>query len=576
MISVQGSYRTLLAKVARGEEFCDLCLKDVQVVNCINGKIEKCDVAIYGGFIAALGKGFKSKKEMDCRGLYLSPSFIDAHIHIESTMLLPREFARAVVPRGTGGVISDPHEIANCLGVKGVEFMLSASSNLPMAFYYTAPSCVPATHLETSGATLASNDVEEILKKEGIVALGEMMNFPGVILGDKEVHAKLDVARTLGFPIDGHSPGLLGNDLCAYVGAGIDSDHECTTVKEAEEKLSRGMYLFLREGTSEKNLLDLLPVVNEKTLPFCCLVSDDRHPDDLIDLGHMDYLLKTAVDGGLDPISALSMVTLNPARRFGLRQNGLVVPGFYADLVLLKDLSKFSVEATFFRGHMVAKGGALCVDLPHKEYDSSVIKAINVKGKLDFKIKAKGDRARVIGINKGQIVTEELVFPVKREGEFAISDLDRDILKIAVIERHHGTGNIAFGFVNGFGLKKGAIASTVAHDSHNIIVTGVDDVSMKIAVEALIDVGGGLSVSDAGGVKALLPLPVSGLMSMEPLLKVREQMDEILLAVKSIGCKIENPFMILSFLALPVIPKLKLTDKGIVDVEKFDYVSLFL
>ncbi len=563
-----------LASVAQGQEKADLCLRNGRIVNCMTGEIEELDVAVAEGFIAAVGKGFDADETLDCDGLFISPGFIDGHIHIESTLLSPVEFAKAVIPRGTLAVIADPHEIANCLGTEGVEYMLQASRDLPMAISFAAPSCVPATHLETSGAELDHHAIDFLLGLDGVIALGEMMNFPGVVFSDPEVEAKLQVARQKGVPIDGHAPGLSGDSLCAYISAGIDSDHECTVVPEAREKLARGMWLFLRQGTAEKNLVDLLPAVTQATMSRCCLVSDDRHPDDLMDLGHMDYSLRVAVEAGADPVDAIAMVTLNPSRRFGLKYSGAVAPGRYADLVLLKDLKAFEVTRTIFRGRTVAIDGSMTADCVAKDLPSARDFNLDTSA-LDFSIEAQGSRARIIGVVEDQIVTENLEMQVPVKEGLVQPDLENDIIKLFVLERHHGTGNVGKGLVKGIGLKKGAIASSVAHDSHNLIVAGCDDNAMQHAARAVAESGGGLCVADAGGVMAIIPLPVAGLMSDRGLAEVRKDTDRVIQAARSLGAIPRNPFMTLSFLALPVIPSLKLTDRGLVDVEKFSFVPLF-
>ena len=563
-----------LAAVVLGKKPADLCLKNGRVVNCLTGNIEELDIAISDGFIAGTGREFQAEKYLDCEGLFISPGFIDGHIHIESTLLTPLEFARAVVPRGTTAVVADPHEIANCLGVEGVEYMLRASRRLPMSMYFTAPSCVPATHLETSGAELGPGEIDALFRDDRVIALGEMMNFPGVIFSDPAVEAKLYAARKRGIPIDGHSPGLSGKDLCAYISAGIDSDHECTTASEAEEKLAKGMWLFLRQGTAEKNLVDLLPAVTPVTRSRCCLVSDDRHPDDLMDHGHMDYSLKTAVEAGTDPMTALTMATINPARRFGLKNSGAIAPGYFADLVILKNLEQFQVVSTIFRGRTVATEGSLSFDSAGVDVPSP--RDFNLDpSSIDFGLKAEGNRARVIGTVEGQLITRHLKLEIPVKDGLVQPDLENDIIKLFVIERHHGSGNTGKGLVSGLGLKRGAIASSVAHDSHNLIVAGVDEKAMANAVTAITEQGGGLCAADSNGIISILPLPVAGLMSDRPLEEVRRNADQVIKAAKSLGALPENPFMTLSFLALPVIPSLKLTDKGLVDVEKFRFVPLF-
>ena len=579
----KGLSRERLGPVALGREYADICLHNCRIVDLTSSKIIDGDIAIKDGLIAAIGGGFKAKEEIDCNGGYICPSFIDAHIHIESTLLTPLEFSKAVVPHGTGAVVADPHEIANCNGLDGIYYMIETTKGLPIDFYFTAPSCVPATHLETSGARLGPGEIEKILRMERVVALGELMNFPGVIEGDEEVWQKIKLAHRLSVPIDGHAPKVTGNRLCAYVGAGIDSDHECTEVGEAEEKLSLGMYLYLREGTTEKNLKELLPVVTSSNAHRCCIVSDDRHPYDLIRDGHLDHMLKIAVKEGLDPFRALSMVTINPALRYGIKGKGLVAPGFFADLVMLKDLEDFSVEWTMYRGDMVYQNGQLkkalfeVLETPWIRAKEEVNIPLRIDiSSLDFVVPLKGKKIRVIGIVEGQIITQHLIMDVKGRNGEAISDSKRDILKIAVVERHGKNGNVGIGFVHGFGLKEGAIASTVAHDSHNFIVTGVDDRSMKRAVAALVDSGGGLCVTRGEEVLAHLPLPVAGLMTSKPVEEVAKALSDLMFQSQAIGANIENPFMALSFLALPVIPHLKITDMGLVDVDLFEIVPLFI
>ncbi len=564
-----------IIRYGRGEEIADLLLKNGKVINVFTGEIIQTDIAVAGGIIVGLGKGYDAVNMIDLSGRYVCPGFIDGHLHIESTMLSPYQFARAVVPRGTTAVVCDPHEIANVLGLDGIRYMLEASDTLPLTVFVMAPSCVPATHLETSGAMLSAKDLAPLFDHPRVLGLAEMMNFPGVLYCLPEVLAKLDVAVQQGLIIDGHAPRLTGRDLQAYIAAGIDSDHECTGPEEALEKLRAGMYLFIREGSTEQNLAALLPVVTRDNARRCLLVSDDRHPADLMDLGHMDYSARLAVQEGLNPIMAIQMITLNAAERFRLYDRGAVAPGYRADLVVLDDLKDFCVEKVFIEGNLVAEDGKALFSGPSKA--RSVRSSVNISsGDLNFEIPVQGEQARVIGVVEGQIVTDLLKFPVKSKAGMVMSDVERDILKLAVIERHHATANMGLGLVKGIGLKRGALASTVAHDSHNLMVVGANDADMLTAVRALIDVDGGLVAAADGEILKILPLPIAGLMSEAPFESVRIEMDDLLAAAHGLGSPLKNPFMTLSFLALPVIPALRLTDMGLVDVNKFDFVPLFV
>jgi adenine deaminase len=563
-----------IIRYARGEEKADLLLKNGQVVNVFTSEVLRADVAVAGGLVIGVGEGYKGRETMDLAGRIVCPGFIDGHLHIESTMLTPYQFARAVVPRGTTAVVCDPHEIANVLGLDGVRYMLDASQGLPVTVFVMASSCVPATHLETSGATLTADDLATLLDHPRALGLAEMMNFPGVLLGLPGVLSKLEMARARGVPIDGHSPGLTGRDLQAYVAAGIRSDHECTQLEEAREKLRAGMYLLIREGTTERNLAELLPVVTPENARRCLLVSDDRHPD-VMERGHMDYSIRLAVREGLNPMTAIQMVTLNAAERFRLWDRGAVAPGYRADIVVLDSLETLNVEKVISGGRLVAENGEMLPVTPPEAVAAPPSVTVDWD-RLSFEIPAKGDRARVIGVVEGQVVTKALELPVRRESGLAVADAGRDVLKMAVIERHHATGNVGLGFVKGMGLRRGALASTVAHDSHNLIVVGTNDADMAAAARAVADMGGGLVAVADGQVKEQLPLPVAGLMSEEPLETVRRKMDGLLAAARDLGSPLHNPFMTLSFLALPVIPTLKLTDKGLVDVNKFDFVPLFV
>ena len=566
---------TEIVPFAKGEKQADLVLKNGRIINVFTGEILHGDVAVAGEHIAAVGSGYKAKKEVDIKGRFVCPGFIDGHIHIESTMLTPFQFARAVLPHGTTAVICDPHEIANVLGKSGIQYMLDASKDLPVTIFIMAPSCVPATSLESSGACLKACDLVGLYDHPRVLGLAEMMNFPGVLCCDKDVMEKIRDARARNLPIDGHCPGLGGRGLQAYIAAGIDSDHECTTKDEALEKLRAGMYLMIREDGTAQNLKDLLPAVTAANSRRCMLVSDDRHPEELVARGHMDYSLRLTVKQGIDPVTAIRMVTLNTAERFGLRDRGAIAPGFRADITILDNLDRMDVGMVFAGGRLAVKNGVMLLT----EYSDVAAPPPSIRidwETIDLSVPAIGARIRVIGIIPGQIITESLTFPVKAVNGFAEADPKRDILKLAVIERHRASGSMSVGFVSGIGLKRGAIAGTVAHDSHNLVIAGENDNDMMCAARAVAEMGGGLAAAADGKVIGLVPLPVAGLMSTDPLEIVCDQMEKLLSAVRGLGCKLEKPFMQLSFLALPVIPSLRLTDKGLVDVNEFKFTSLFV
>ena len=564
-----------LIEVATKREKADIVIKGCMVLDVFCGKLEKKEVAIKDGYIAALGHGYEADIVIELPKGFILPGFIDAHIHVESSMLNPVEFTKAVLPRGTTAVIADPHEIANVCGNKGIEYMLLESEGLPVDFFFTVPSCVPATlDFETSGAILKVEDIAEWLTHNRIVGLGEVMNFPGVINGDEEILRKIYTAISVGKRVDGHAPGLMGDELCAYVSTGIASDHECTHLQEAEDKLKRGMYIMIREGSTAKNMAALVPLVRAYGVSRFMLVSDDRHADDLLEEGHMDELLRKAVYMGLPPNIAVRMATFNPAFYFNLRRRGAVAPGYIADIVIVEDLKRFFPLFVIKNGVVVAEKKRLLIDIFRRA--ELQLPKFNVKLKDDpFKVDAKGKRIRVIGIIPDEIVTEHLIEDAKIEDGRVVADVERDILKIAVVERHKGTGNIGVGFVKGIGIKKGAIASSVAHDSHNIVVVGTNDRDMEVAVKHIISMNGGLAVAVDGEVKLSLELPIAGLMSDKSATYVASRLKELKAFTKGIGAQHDNPFMAISFLALPVIPKLKITDKGLVDVEKFSFVDLF-
>jgi adenine deaminase len=559
--------------VARGLKKADLVLQGGRLVNAFSGEIYRTDVAIVRGKIAGLGS-YDGRKVIDVSSRYVLPGFIDSHVHIESSMLTPAEYARAVLPHGTTAVVADPHEIANVLGKKGVRYMLDATEDLPLDFYFMLPSCVPPTALETSGAKLTAAGLIPFLKHERVLGLAEMMNYPGVLSGEQAVLDKL--AAFADRIIDGHAPGLTGNDLSAYSGAGISSDHECVTANEAREKIRLGMTVYIREGSAAKDLEALLPAVTTANSRFFTLATDDFQPGDL-KKGSINGLIKKAVHLGIDPVTAVQMATINPSRHFGLRNKGAVLPGYDADMVVVDDLENFSVAMVFKEGKLVADAGGCIAPCTkrHHERTGKTVKPGPIT-RQDILLKAKSDRARVIELIPGRIETKCSIMPVPARDGHVFSDIERDILKLIVIERHKATGNAGFGLIKGLGLKSGAIASTVAHDSHNIITVGVLDEDILVALSRIQKIQGGLVVVNKGKVTAEIPLPVAGLMSGKPLDHVVQRLEQIDRAVKDLGVTVEHPFGVLSFLALPVIPELKLTDKGLVDVKQFKIVDLFV
>ncbi len=561
-------------RIASGDGMADLLIKNGRVVDVFSGQIEKKDVAIFGSVIVGFGD-YQAKKIVDVKGDFLCPGLIDGHVHVESSMVTIPEFARAVLPNGTTSVVIDPHEIANVHGQEGIRFMAESARGIPLNVFIMLPSCVPATHMETSGATLKASDLRPLFKEPWAIGLAEMMNFPGVIFRDPEVLKKIAMAK--GRPIDGHAPMLSGKGLYAYLTAGIRSDHECTTLKEAKEKLKNGMWIQMREGTTARNLKDLLPLVTTKNSRRIFFVTDDRHPKELLEEGHIDSMIRQAIQWGLDPILAIQMATLNAAEYFRLDDLGAIAPGFRADIVTFDHLGRFRVGKVFKDGVLAAENGEMLVTPAPKRSalrtGSSV--RVGLLKKDAFLLRSKQPLAKVIQLIPGQIVNKKEVKKIILKDGVACPNIKEDILKIVVVERHKATGNIGIGFVSGFGLKKGAIGSSVAHDSHNLVIVGTNDNDILKAVRVIRAMRGGLVVVSDGEVLSSLPLPIAGLMSESTVPQVYLQLESLLRAVRKLGCEIPDPFMALSFLSLPVIPELKITDKGLVDVNQFKFVPLF-
>lgn len=560
-----------LISAARGHAPADLLIRDCRLVNVLSGEIYPENVAVKDGTVIGFGD-YEALETVDAGGRFLCPGLIEGHIHIESTLLDPVRFARLAAAHGTAVTVCDPHELANVAGLDGIRWLLEVTRDLPMDIRCMMPSCVPATHLETAGAVISAEDIDEMLEEfpERILGLAEMMNYPGVLFQDPQVLAKIAAAGSR--PVDGHAPGLSGFDLNAYILAGPGSDHEACELAEAQEKLRKGVHVMIREGSSEKNLFDLLPVINDFNSQNCSLVTDDRHCDDLLREGHLDHTIRLAISRGLAPLRAVQMASINTARYFGLRRRGAVAPGYRADFLLLDDLERFAISGVYL-------GGRNIESLSWQAAPTAISVAGSVHlGEISpacLEILATGGRVRVIRTVPGQIVTEmDLLEPSVRDG-LVCADPEGDVAKLAVFERHRGSGGMAVGLVRGLGLRRGALAGTVAHDSHNLITAGVSDADMLLAVRTLEKCGGGYVCVADGKVLELLPLPLAGLMSDDEPEKVAVGLDRLNEAARSLGCPEDiNPFMQLSFLSLPVIPRLRLTDKGLVDVRSFDFVRL--
>lgn len=549
--------------VAAGREKSDLVLKNAKYLNVFSNEFLCGDIAVANGLIAGVGK-YDGKTEIDVSGKLVLPGFIDAHIHLESSMVTPAEFAKAVVAHGTTTVITDPHEITNVMGIDGVEYMIQASQNLPIDVHFMMPSCVPATEIDESGAELDCKDIDLYLDNKKVLGLAEMMNYVGVINGDKNVLSKIVTSQAHHKKIDGHAPELSGNDLNAYIAAGVYSDHECSTFENALEKLRKGQFIMIREGTAAHNLKALMPLLTQQYYSRCMFATDDKHPSDLLYGGHIDYIVKQALKNGADPIVALKTATHHAARYFLLNNKGAIASGYLADIVVVDNLEDFNVETVFKRGKLVFDGevkdfSAPTVDekLAEKCFDTFHLDSVTPSS---FKVDGK---LGLIGLVGGELLTRNL-------GTADKIDVENDILKIACIERHKGTNHIGVGYVKGYSLKSGAVATSVAHDSHNIITVGCNDDDIAVAVNAIKDSKGGIAVVENGKIKALLELPIAGLMSDEPLTTVNEKLENAKSSAYELGAdKSIDPFMTLSFLSLPVIPSLRITTKGVFDAENW-------
>jgi adenine deaminase len=565
--------RVGLIRAARGDTVVDLVLRGARVLNVFSGELLQVPVAIDGGYVVGFEER-ESRAREDCGGGVLVPGLIDAHVHIESSMVTVPRFAEAVVPRGTTAVVTDAHELANVLGCAGIEYVLLSPNGIPLDVFLMLPSCVPSTPLETAGAELDPDDLAPYMGHPHVLGLGEVMDEPGVLHADRFVLEKIEQADD--HRVDGHAVGLRGRELATYIAAGIHSDHEATTLEEGLERLRLGMHVMIREGTAAKNLDALLTLCRGPGAERCMFCTDDRHPHDLLERGGIDELVRRAIQAGLDPVTAVRLATLYPAGYFGLRRLGAIGPGRQADLVLVDGLADFRIRKVWKRGVPVAEEGR-----PLHDWGSAGIEPppsafrIRWDGTASLAVPAVEGALRVIDVVPDQVVTREVRLSPRVSDGRVVADVARDLLKLACVERHRATGNVGVGFVRGFGLERGALASSVAHDSHNVVVVGTNDDDMVAAVEAIREAGGGLAVVEAGVRRAFLPLPVAGLLSTAPLPEVAAGVRELVVAAGKLGCTLRDPFMTLSFLALPVIPELKLTDRGLVDVRASEVVPLF-
>lgn len=587
-----------IAAVAQGIKAADMIIKNACLVNVNTAVIEKnIDIAIIDGRIASIGNLSDyliddNTVMIDADGLYAAPGFMDGHMHVESSMLTVREYARTVIPHGTTAIFMDPHEIANVMGMPGIKLMMEDGKDIPMQVWTTMPSCVPAVEgFEDSGSAINVSDISQAMKLEGIIGLGEMMNFPGILSGDTVAHSKVAAALKEGKPATGHySIPETGSGLSAYAGSGICCCHEAVRKEDAYARMRLGMYAMMREGSAWQDLAQTIRSITENDIDsrFAILVSDDAHPGTLLNKGHMDYILRRAVSEGLDPVKAIQMVTINVAQCFGIAQDfGSISPGKYADIVLLSDLKSMDIEKVIYNGGLVAEGGRLKVDIPKYKWPKTAKSTVKLKRSLelsDLVVKVPADvkiedgkvRIRTIGALENQAGTKEIIKLMSVKDRYLHADIELDTAKIAVVERHHATGNMSVGFVSGFGLKRGAVASTVSHDAHNLIIIGTNDSDMVIAAAILERNGGGLCVVDDGKCIASLPLPIAGLISGEDAQTTDGKLDELSAAWKHIGCKLASPFMTMSLLSLACIPEIRITDLGLVDTVYFEFTDIYI
>ena len=561
--------------VARGEQPAEMLFKNARVVNVFSGEIHTANVAVDDERIIGFGD-YEAREIVDLDGAYLAPSFIEGHFHVESAMVTLPELARAVVPHGTGAMVIDPHEYANVLGMDGIRYVLESSKSLPIDFFIMLPSCVPATPLETAGARFTADDLALLIADDRIAGIAELMNYPGVFLGQETELAKIDAGK--GKVIDGHAPGLRGKNLNAYALAGIRSDHESTDLDEAREKLRLGMHLLVREGSTERNLDQIIGLVTPHNSANCSFATDDKLPGDLVNEGHVDHCVRKAIGHGVPPVTAIQMGTINTARHYRLRNHGAIAPRYWADFIVIDNLEKLSIRRVYKKGQLVAENGRYLLPKPADVPQPRSTMNLRYRASEDFQVSAPQNhqpkKIRVIEIIPHQIVTKEILETPKLDGKTVVPDPARDILKLIVLERHRSTGNVGVGFVRGFGLTAGALGSTVAHDAHNVVVVGINDEDITAAVKELERMRGGQVVIANGKVEAALPLPIAGLVSDQPLETVMGKISELNAAAVRLGCKLSAPFMSLSFLTLSPIPELKLTDQGLVDAVNLKLTSV--